>query len=436
MIKAGFARVDITPPLGLPLSGYFRKRIAEGVLDPLELNALAVSDEKDTVIIISCDLIGITLKRATELRELISKRTGVPAECIFITAIHQHTSLRIAHFTYDEESAGFDTYRDDAYYDILFRKFGDVAVMAVADMKDATVGTAVQKTAEDISFIRRYVLKDGTLMTNPSTKTPEEIERPNGESDNNVRLVRFKREGAKDIALVNLSTHPDVVSGEKFSADWPGFVRRFVEHDIDDVHCIYVNGAQGDTNHFNVMGGNRSGGYEYARYMGRTVADTVLAIWDKTEEKSCEGIDSEIRIIYNKTNTSGEDRYDEAEAYYKEYLDGKINIRGHLADVAEAKRILCMRDQTMYRKVPVSVVRLGEIAFVGFGGEPFTAYAAKAREAAPERFVISACCTNGYEGYLPTYTAFTEGGYEARSTNFTPELEEQLVSAITEMLGK
>ena len=31
--QAGYARIEITPPLGIPICGYFKKRIADGVLD-------------------------------------------------------------------------------------------------------------------------------------------------------------------------------------------------------------------------------------------------------------------------------------------------------------------------------------------------------------------------------------------------------------------
>ena len=44
MLQAGFARVDMTPPLGTPLAGYYEARYADGLLDPLELNALALCD--------------------------------------------------------------------------------------------------------------------------------------------------------------------------------------------------------------------------------------------------------------------------------------------------------------------------------------------------------------------------------------------------------
>ena len=42
-LKAGFARLDATPMLGIPVRGYYQVRLADGVLDPIELNALAIS---------------------------------------------------------------------------------------------------------------------------------------------------------------------------------------------------------------------------------------------------------------------------------------------------------------------------------------------------------------------------------------------------------
>ena len=58
-LKAGFARIDITPPLGTRLVGYPRIRRAEGILDPLLATAVAVSDGENTAIMMSIDLIGI-----------------------------------------------------------------------------------------------------------------------------------------------------------------------------------------------------------------------------------------------------------------------------------------------------------------------------------------------------------------------------------------
>lgn len=40
-LKAGFARVDVTPNLGYSIEGYYEKRYADGVLDNLYATAVA-----------------------------------------------------------------------------------------------------------------------------------------------------------------------------------------------------------------------------------------------------------------------------------------------------------------------------------------------------------------------------------------------------------
>ena len=436
MIQAGFARVDVTPPLGSPLSGYFYARYADGVLDPIQLNALAFGNGTDTAIIIACDFIGMVMNKSNEMREAIAARTGVPAEHVMLCCLHQHTSIRIG----DRGGVKNETTFDDTYYmNMLVRKFADVAQMAVADMSDAEVGTAEQNVAKDLAFVRRYWLEDGTVGTNPSSKGPKPVRRCD-ESDNAVRLIRFKREGKKDIAYVNFSTHPDVVSGDKFTADWPGFVRRFVEAD-EDALCLCVVGCQGDSNHVDFFKDKEERfpcgkGYAHSRYMGRTVADTVKEIWDKTVAHTGDTVFGGIEVIYNKTNTAGEEKYAEQKAFYDDYSAGKLEKTPHITQLAYAKRIIGLRTSPIYRPVPVTVLGLGDIAFVGFGGEPFTDYTHASRAAAPGKTVFCSCCSNGYEGYLPHARAFTEGGYEASSTFFTPSLEEQCIAAAKEMLEK
>ena len=54
-MKAGFARVDITPPLGTFISGYYQDRFAKTVLDPLEVNMLAFADGENRALIAQID---------------------------------------------------------------------------------------------------------------------------------------------------------------------------------------------------------------------------------------------------------------------------------------------------------------------------------------------------------------------------------------------
>ena len=113
MLKAGFSRLDITPPLGSYVAGYFEDRYAKGILDPIYLNAIAVSDERETAVIITADLLNLAANYADEIRKLIAERTGLPANHIMISCLHQHTSVVI------RGSGPKATASDKGYMDIL-----------------------------------------------------------------------------------------------------------------------------------------------------------------------------------------------------------------------------------------------------------------------------------------------------------------------------
>ena len=423
MFQVGFARVDVTPPLGTILTGYFAPRVSDGVLDPVELNAVAISNDKDTILIITGDFMYCNEESMTGYRQLISDAVGIPMDHILAQSIHQHTST----------TAGVSGPTDFYYRNILERKFCDVARMAMDDRVEANISIAQAETAEPISFIRRFRMKDGSIRTNPGYGNPNSLE-PIGEADNTVRLVKFEREGAKDIAFVNFATHPDVIGGNKFSADWPGFVRRMTEADIPNVHCILVNGAQGDTNHINVNSTGTSRGYDHSRHMGRVITDTVVSLWNKTEAVDPGEISGKVIMKLTPTNMSGIERIEECIEITRQIDAGIYKDHIEMGDRGEIRRIADMEKATLVQKVPVSMVAFGKIALIGYGGEPFTEYASIPRKSVPELFVLSACLANGAQGYLPSSEAFAEGGYESRTTNFTAEIAPTLQNIAVEML--
>ena len=207
MFQAGFSRLDVTPPLGAELSGYFHIRYAKGVLDPIYLNTLALQDDKTTVILMALDFIGIRLPFIKKLKQRISKRTGVPEDNVIIAALHQHTSCRI-------DQGSLSDLTDETYKDVLFRKMEDGAVMAIEDLAEAKLFSGEKETAEPISFVRRYVSDEGEVLTNPRTSIYKIVKRC-GEADNTVRLLRFAREEKKDIVLLNFSTPIFLQRGRK-----------------------------------------------------------------------------------------------------------------------------------------------------------------------------------------------------------------------------
>ena len=434
MLQVGFARTDITPPLGTYMAGYFHSRYATGILDPIELNAVAFSDGESKALLITADMLGIGSGYDTKIRGQISARTGVPADHIMTMALHQHTSI------YLNPENDNNVLEDHDFLNWLYRKFCDVAQMALDDLSEATAGTAAREADHQLSFVRRYWMKDGTVKTNPGFKHQSEIDRPAADADNTVRLIRFKREGKNDVAVVNFCTHPDVIGGEKFSADWPGFVRRFVEADHEGVSCILINGCQGDTNHIDYIGWKDGphgpeGHYGHSRFMGRTIADAVCAMWDHTTPRKADRVGAAVTAVYERTRTDGAEEYEKCKAIYDEFQrTGERPADASMRNMAYLRRVAAMMEYKIFYTIRVSAVTLGDIGFFGYAGEPFTRYETAVQKAFPDRFLISACCANGYEGYLPTKEAFDEGGYEATSSIFTPALEGKCESAAIELL--
>jgi len=435
-MKAGFARIDVTPPLGTILTGYFTARVSDGVLDPVELNALALKSGEDTVLIITGDFMYTLEEDVTRYRKLIAEETCLPLDHIFYQTLHQHTST----------TPGACGPSDPLYQEYLCRKFCDVAKMALADLGEAKIFVGEKETPEPLAFVRRYRMKDGSVKTNPGILNPE-IDHPLGDADNTVRLVKFTREGRKDIALVNFQNHPDMIGGNKFSADWPGFVRRITEKTFADTHCIVLNGCQGDVNHTNVKKHSVTHGlvrnspefydakYKYCEDRSGIIVDTVKEIWDQTEEISADRIYAKAEMKFIPSRTEGLERMEECKDIMARLNAGEPVFDGlTMAEKGDVRRIAAMDRLKLMQKVPVSVVAFGKIAIVGYGGEPFTEYAVKVREAFPELFVLTACLAGGAQGYLPSAAAFEEGGYEAAASNFTPAVAPVLQGAAIDML--
>ena len=56
---AGFHCVEVQPPLGLLIPGYYRRRPAEGTADPLHLRAVAFASGDEKAVFFNCEAIGM-----------------------------------------------------------------------------------------------------------------------------------------------------------------------------------------------------------------------------------------------------------------------------------------------------------------------------------------------------------------------------------------
>ena len=445
-LYAGFGRVDVTPMLGVSINGYYKVRNAEGVLDNLEINALALGCDDDKVLLLSIDNLGIPMDLMNTYRQHIAEVTGLPFEAILIHATHTHTSASLRGSTM-EDSPAKDLVME--YTRIVYHKMADVAVMALADMKPAKMGWAIGN-APNIAFVRRFRMKDGTCKTNPGVNNPE-ILHPIGDVDERVNVLRFDQEGGKSLVLVNFGDHPDTVGGNLISCDWPGFTRRVLEQSIDNTRCIFFNGAQGDVNHVNVhpTGGylndmfmdfdDVARGYKHAQFMGRVVAGGVMQVYDKVYYRD---VDS-IRFVNKPLNVPANvpDPADVPEAHRINDLhnagkDCELPYEGMMLTtiVAEAARMVRLENGPDSFHMHMAGISIGPVAIVGIPGEPFTGIGRGLKLAEGWELVLPMCNTNGAEGYFPMQDAYDEGGYEARTSNFKAGSAEFIIAEGTQML--
>lgn len=443
---AGFSRVNITPMLGIYVTGYFKPRYAEGVLDELEINTLALACGDTKVVMMSADLCGINQKLANILTEDICAATGLPREGVYLHTTHTHTGPAMPGRCTEENEVKLI----DEYWQTLRRKFADAAVLALADLKPAKMGYGVGD-APNISFIRRFRMKDGSIKTNPGVNNPD-IVAPVGEVDTRVNVVRFDREDGDTLVFVNFGDHPDVVGGNLISADWPRFLRETVEKALDGTKCVFFNGAQGDINHVNVhpTGGylndmfmdfdDVSRGYGHSRYMGRVVAGGVLQAFDKVKYTDVETLKAERKTIRVPSNRATAEELVEAHKINDLHNAGRdedIPFKGMMLTtvVAEAGRMVRLENGPDFFDMELSGVAVGPVAMIGIPGEPFNGIGLGLKAAEGWGLVCPCCLVNGSEAYFPMRECYEEGGYEARSSSMKAGCAELIIEEGTTLLN-
>lgn len=444
-LSVGFARVNINPMRGVGIAGYFISRVVEGVLDDLHASCVSVSLGKERVLLISLDLLQINTAISDKYRDAISSATGVPRSAIYMHCQHTHTAPYVDP---ERENLFVGEYVDNEreliieYQGFVGHRLVDVALDAIASEREAKMGFGVGR-ASNIAFIRRFRMKDGSVRTNPGVNNPD-IVAPIGELDERVSVVRFDREGAESVVIVNYANHPDVVGGCKVSADWPGFTCSTVEKALDNVKCIFFNGAQGDVNHVNVHPtkgylndlfmdfDDVARGYGHARYMGRVVAGAVLQVFDKVEYTKVDSLKYAERIVNVPSNMPTPEEAKEAHKINDLHLAGRddeLPYEGMLLTtvVAEAGRMVRLEHGPEFFPMPLSSVSIGRVAFFGVPGEPFNGIGRAIKESPEYDLVIPTCLTNGSQGYFPMKDAYDEGGYEAKSSSFKAGVAEFII---------
>ncbi len=380
-MKVGFSRLEITAPLGENIIGYPQERPADGILDSLYATSVAFSDGENTVVAITLDILEMSKANCDIIKNRIAKRNNISPDAVLVHCIHTHTGPQI------------NNGRPE-YVDFFFGKVCDSATFAIEDLREAKLFVATGE-AKDVSFIRRYLMEDGTILK--YIRGPEDLAKivgVDGVADETVQLVKIVREGAHDIAIVNFQTHPDTIAGNKFSADFVHFVRHTLELALADeadgkgVKVAYFSGALGDMANRDLKHLSRRG-YPRLRHIGRVIAAGVLSVYT-----------------------------------YAEPID---------ADKISFKQVevgMSVRDETApyeWRELRVSCLAIGDLAFIGLPGEPFVEMGRRIKAGSPFKMTIPCCNANDWFSYLPMRESFRLGGYGVDGRRLNPDIADTLI---------
>ena len=433
-LSAGFSRTVIDPEMGVGIEGYFITRKADGILDDLEINALALSLGQETVVLLSFDLCLVRQRSLDLIRRDVAEATGLPGDHVFLCCTHTHTSPICIHDDSDPLIR--------SYFARLRVWAAEAAKAALADLTPARFGYG--ETTCDLSHSRRIRMKDGSIKTNPGMNNPESVCEV-GEMDHRLNVLRFDRAGADSLVVINYGMHPDSIGKCGISADWPGFMRRTFEAAIPGTKCLFLNGAEGDVGAMPVFADpgwfndtfwdfdDVVRGYHHSRWYGRYMAGAVMKIFDKVNYTDEVSLAVRERVIRVPANLPAPEELPEAHRIcdlHRADRDSELGVEGMMVTtlVAEAQRMVELENGPETFDMPLTGIALGPVAILGIPGEPFTGIGVALKDAPAWKMVLPVSNANGSEGYFPMQEHYDEGGYETRSSPFKAGCAEYIVA--------
>jgi hypothetical protein len=224
---AGAATRDITPenPEGMLLGGFDFNRPCAGVRDPIYARTLVLSDGKTPLVIVTLDLVGLSLVRTDRIRARLTREH--PAS-ILLVCTHNHQS---------PDTLGL---WGPALFGLLPYQTGlDSGYMTWLEDQIA----ACVQAAMDRARPARLHLASGEF-----DKKDRWIHNERSQvRDRALRVVHLAEESGAAIAtLIQHACHPETLwkSNRRISADFCGVCCRYVEEKTGGA-ALYVNGALG-----------------------------------------------------------------------------------------------------------------------------------------------------------------------------------------------
>ncbi|HOK56617.1 MAG TPA: neutral/alkaline non-lysosomal ceramidase N-terminal domain-containing protein [bacterium] len=359
-LKIGTFKEKLKIEEGSKLAGYpnTETRFCKGSKGDIEANGIILKNDKNFGCLVSLDILGIELPFTEKIREKVEKEFKIPFDNIMICCTHTHSSVI---------TVGRKFGADKEFLNEIERKILKGIEDGFKNIEE--VNLKWTKTEVDISHNRRVVI-DGKAKNEW-----QDIEKKHtGIVDEEVICIGFfKKNGDLKSLIVNYACHPVVLGPSNYyaSADFVGYLRSFLENNLNLENLVYITGASGNINPRICITDN----FEVAKKTGETIGEQIL----KCKE--------------NFHNLEVNDFH----------FDRK-------------KVVFIKKDGTGILETEMQILKIGEkIIFITLPGEPVVEIGLDIKKKSKYPVTIVAGYTNDYIGYISTDKILSEGGHEANS---------------------
>jgi hypothetical protein len=255
---------------------------------------------------------------------------------------------------------------------------------------------------------RRIMGDDGKVRAGRMSSCQDSLVRaePEGLIDPMVSVVSFWN-GEKPVAVMSFyASHPQSYYRLGIpNPDFPGIARFYRQLAVPDALHIHFTGAGGNV----AAGKYNDGSHEMRGVLAERLADGMKRAWEESKRFPVKASDvawtvEPVRIAPDTTKKTGFN----FESFVARYRAGKT--------------------------LNVACLSLGNSRILFMPGELFVEYQLAAKKMRPDLFVAMAAYGDTGTGYIPTASAFREGGYEVGASNVTPQAEEALMTAMRKLL--
>lgn len=421
MLKAGIALVDISPKPGVQMAGYPHcPRPNIGVHDPIYCGVLHLDDGKNSITMVTFDLLYFGKVYCRELREKLGGN-------IMFTTSHTHSGPWSSTPLASELAEGL--HDDPEYIAELLPKVEAAIVEARANTFPAKLATGVGHCGKEQGVGGNRRIK-------------------NGVQDDSVNVICVKdMNGTVRGILLNYALHPTYLHAENLyvTADYPGYVRRYLSFAYPEAKFMFAQGTSGNqSSRYHRVGQN----FEEAARVGSTLGVEVFHTIEKME------FSDDIEISYRSAETDLPTReYPPVEVARQEMEEARKAFREMPDDDYIAKRncelaMFGKENEFYYAEIAaadgditdaelpceVNTLVLGDTLICATQGEIFVEYGLELKAASPYKKTFVFEVTNGaLPGYIFTPDAVDDGGYEVGTSIFTGDAGAKVVETLKKL---